>query len=546
MEKSQEKSARKEEKRIVRAEIVLIIVILALILLPQLVGPVEKNDVEPVEKWEHADDLNGKTFVSLAGSDYVRLIRTRFPDSPILYVQDWADEGISVLQGKADAQVCEESSALEVMRTYPDLCIIPEEIGRLDSRWCTSKTALGTRLVKEINTYLSMLREEDALAEIYAMWEDPDRAPDHVEVPEMTGTPKGKLKIVTCLDWFPMCYRKGSQPCGFFIDLCYRFCAWAGYEPVFEYVNIESALAGFNSGKYDLFCYGNEYREEATERMYFSDTIYEEPVYVMIRKDHYALAPEEAGKAEDAGKSKAALFFENLKKSFVRNFITEDRWKLLLRGCGVTAALSILTTVFGTILGVLICAMRMSRHTYLTAFARIYIKTVQGIPILVLLMILYYLVFANSPVTAFWTCVIGFSIDFSAYAAEIFRSGIEAVPPGQERAARALGFSRGKAFLQVVIPQALIYIVPVYMGQLIAMVKQTSVAGYISVEDLTRASDIIRSRTYEAFFPLILTAIIYFLLAWLLTQLLKVLKNRMDPSVRSRKVKGVVMHADRS
>ena len=186
----------------------------------------------------------------------------------------------------------------------------------------------------------------------------------------------------------------------------------------------------------------------------------------------------------------------------------------------------------------------MSKHTYITAFARIYIKGVQGLPILVLLMILYYLVFAKSPVTAFWACVTGFSIDFSAYTAEIFRSGIEAVPAGQERVARALGFSKGQAFLKVVVPQALIYIVPVYMGQLIAMVKQTSVAGYISVEDLTRVSYIIRSRTFEAFFPLILTAIIYFLIAWLLSQMLNVLKNRLDPAARSRKVKGVKEHVN--
>ena len=544
MKQSQEKTANKE-KKIFRAEIIWILALLALILLPQLVGPVKTKDKEDVEKWAQIDDLNGKTFVSIPGSDFNRLINERFPDSRIIYVQDWADQDISIIQGKADAEVCEQSSAKEIIKTYPDLCIMPEAIGRLDSRWCTSKTSFGNRVAKEFNTYLAMLRKDGTLDRIYETWEDPDNAPDHVDMPAMTGEPKGKLTIVTSLDWIPMCYRKGDQACGFFIDLCYRFCAWAGYEPDFEYVNIESALAGFNSGKYDLLAYGTEYREEATDRMNFTDTIYDEPIYVMIRKDHYAYAEADPADNDLEEKSKASVFFSNLKKSFIRNFITEDRWKLLLRGLGVTAALSVLTTIFGTLLGILICAMRMSGHTYITAFARIYIKTVQGIPILVLLMILYYLIFANSPVTAFWACVIGFSIDFSAYTAEIFRSGIEAVPPGQERAARALGFSKSSAFLQVVAPQALIYIIPVYMGELIAMVKQTSVAGYISVEDLTRASDIIRSRTYEAFFPLVLTAIIYFLLAWLLTQILKILKKRLDPSVRSRKVKGVNEHADR-
>ena len=159
-----------------------------------------------------------------------------------------------------------------------------------------------------------------------------------------------------------------------------------------------------------------------------------------------------------------------------------------------------------------------------------------------LLMILYYIIFGKTSVSAFWVCVLGFSLDFSAYASEIFRSGIEAVPSGQFRAAKALGFKPVDAFLRVVLPQSMLYIVPVYIGQLISTVKLTSVAGYISVEDLTRASDIIRSRTYEAFFPLVVTAIIYFLVALLLTRLLKIAQHRVDPMSRPRTVKGVEMH----
>ena len=259
--------------------------VLALIWLAISIIQFCRTNKEDVEKWAQIDDLNGKTFVSIPGSDFNRLINERFPDSRIIYVQDWADQDISIIQGKADAEVCEQSSAKEIIKTYPDLCIMPEAIGRLDSRWCTSKTSFGNRVAKEFNTYLAMLRKDGTLDRIYETWEDPDNAPDHVDMPAMTGEPKGKLTIVTSLDWIPMCYRKGDQACGFFIDLCYRFCAWAGYEPDFEYVNIESALAGFNSGKYDLLAYGTEYREEATDRMNFTDTIYDEPIYVMIRKD---------------------------------------------------------------------------------------------------------------------------------------------------------------------------------------------------------------------------------------------------------------------
>lgn len=161
---------------------------------------------------------------------------------------------------------------------------------------------------------------------------------------------------------------------------------------------------------------------------------------------------------------------------------------------------------------------------------------------MVLLMILYYIVFAKSGLTAFFVCVIGFSLDFAAYTSEIFRSGIEAVPVGQQRAAMALGFPKMQAFWQVVLPQAIVHILPVYIGQFISMVKMTSVAGYISVQDLTKMSDIIRSRTYEAFFPLLLSAVLYFLVAWALTIGLKIMRNKVDPATRSRKVKGVEIH----
>lgn len=136
----------------------------------------------------------------------------------------------------------------------------------------------------------------------------------------------------------------------------------------------------------------------------------------------------------------------------------------------------------------------------------------------------------------------GFSLDFAAYSAEIFRTGIEAIPPGMTRAALALGFNPSQAFRKVVLPQAMNRIIPVLSGQFIATVKMTAVAGYIAVQDLTKISDIIRARTYEAFFPLITTAIIYYVIAVLLVQGLKYFERKTDIRLRDRKPKGVELH----
>ena len=532
-------------KRIRRAEILLMLVFAAAILIPQLIGTPEKAaSSQGGGQWKTLEDLKGKTFVAVTGSDYIRVIQKEYPDSPIIYVDDWAAEDLHVVQGKADALVSEESSAKVIMETYPELCILPEELDTLRCCWAVNRSSFGKTLVGELDTYFNMLKENGTMAEIFQLWKNADTAPDHVDPLPESGQARGTIHAVSSLDWMPMVYEKNGNPCGIFIDLLYRFCAWAGYELEIDYVNVGTLEAGFNAGKYDLMAYGMTYREEALDRMYFTEPIYEEPVYIMIHKDNYAYTQTGREENPENPVSGAEAFFTNLKASFTRTFLTENRWKSILSGMGVTVALSALTAVFGTLLGILICALRISRRPFLTAFARIYIKAVQGVPILVLLLILYYIVFVRTPLTAFWVSVIGFSVDFSAYASETFRSGLEAVPPGQERAARALGFSRAKAFLQVVIPQAVIHILPVYIGQLVSMVKQTSVAGYISVTDLTRVSDIIRSRTYEAFFPLFLTAAIYFVLAWLLTSALKLLERRIDPLYRRRTIRGVKMHAD--
>ncbi|MBR1472199.1 MAG: ABC transporter permease subunit [Lachnospiraceae bacterium] len=529
-----------QEKKILRAEVVIIIAIIAAIIMANVLNT-GTGENEKHEKWSEPADLNGKTFVCVTGSAYVKNIQENFPDSDIIYVQDWADEDLSVVYKKADALIKEESSVIAMKDEYPELCNMPQEIGVLDSRMCTPKTELGNRLVEELNEYIAALEESGEMEALYEKWEYPDEAPDHVETPPMETQSKGVLRVVTVLDWPPLCYQNGKNACGYLIDLTVRFCAKYGYEPEFDYMDYASALAGFEVGKYDLLCYGMVYREEASEKMNFTESLHGEPLYVVIHKDNYAYA--EQGETVPAGENGFSAFVRKMQKSFIKNFVTEDRWRMLLSGLGVTVALSLLSGLFGTFLGALLCAMRRSKNSYAVAFARIYIKLIQGIPIMVLLMILYYIVFSKANMGAFAVCVVGFSLDFAAYVSEIFRSGIEAIPAGQQRAAMALGFTRMQSFRQVVLPQATVRILPVYIGQFISMVKMTSVAGYISVQDLTKMSDIIRSRTYEAFFPLILSAIVYFMVAWILTLGLRIMKNKVDPATRSREVKGVTVNA---
>ncbi|MCE5241684.1 MAG: amino acid ABC transporter permease, partial [Desulfobacteraceae bacterium] len=185
-----------------------------------------------------------------------------------------------------------------------------------------------------------------------------------------------------------------------------------------------------------------------------------------------------------------------------------------------TAVISVLATLFGTMLGGIVCFLRMSPKKWLRVPAKVYISVLRGTPVLVLLMIIFYVVFASVDIDPVMVAVLAFGLNFAAYVSEMFRTGIEGVDRGQTEAGIALGFTRVQTFVHIVLPQAARGILPVFKGETISLVKMTSVVGYIAVQDLTKASDIIRSRTFDAFFPLIMVAVLYFLISWVLTLLL--------------------------
>jgi polar amino acid transport system substrate-binding protein len=182
----------------------------------------------------------------------------------------------------------------------------------------------------------------------------------------------------------------------------------------------------------------------------------------------------------------------------------------------------------------MICFARMANSKLLNIPAKIYINILRGTPVLVLLMLIFYVVFGSVNINPIIVATIAFGMNFGAYVAEIFRSGIESIDRGQMEAGISMGFSKTKAFIFIILPQTIRRILPVYKGEFISLVKMTSIVGYIAVQDLTKASDIIRSRTFDAFFPLVLIAILYFLISWLLLQSLDYLEKITDPKYRRK------------
>lgn len=195
--------------------------------------------------------------------------------------------------------------------------------------------------------------------------------------------------------------------------------------------------------------------------------------------------------------------------------------------------ISLLSALFGTLVGALVCWMRMSGRRFARSAAGLFISVLRGMPVLVILMIIFYVVFAALDIDPVIVAVIAFGLNFGAYVSEMFRTGIEGVDRGQTEAGIAMGFTKYQTFVNIVLPQAARRILPVYRGEFISLVKTTSIVGYIGVQDLTKAGDIIRSRTFDAFFPLIMIAVIYFGATWFLGLFLDYLDARTDPGTRA-------------
>ncbi|MBQ6819134.1 MAG: amino acid ABC transporter permease [Clostridia bacterium] len=239
-------------------------------------------------------------------------------------------------------------------------------------------------------------------------------------------------------------------------------------------------------------------------------------------------------------------WFEKFKADFVLNFLDDDHWMWLLEGLGQTLLITFFAVLLGIAIGVVIAIIRSTfdknretlkarnRFTYgllafFNAICNIYLTVIRGTPVVVQLMIMYFVIFASST-NGTMVAVLAFGINSGAYVAEIFRSGIMAIDKGQFEAGRSLGFNYIQTMIYIVVPQMFKVVLPTLCNEFIVLLKETSIAGYVGIEDLTKAGDLIRGRTFSAFMPLIAVAIIYLAIVMLFTWLVGKLERRLRNS----------------
>ena len=237
-------------------------------------------------------------------------------------------------------------------------------------------------------------------------------------------------------------------------------------------------------------------------------------------------------------------WFEKLKADFILNFVQGNRWRYLVNGLGTTLLITLLACLLGIAIGVVIAMVRstydktaegarktIGRRLFGVAngFCRVYLTVLRGTPVVVQLMIIYFVIFASSD-NGTLVAALAFGLNSGAYVAEIVRGGIMSIDNGQFEAGRSLGFNYVQTMRFIVIPQVIKNVLPSLANEFIALLKETSVAGYVAVADLTKGADIIRSRTYSPFMPLIAIALIYLALVMFFTKLVGILERRLRNS----------------
>lgn len=476
-------------------------IILLVSLLPVLFSCAEQQE-HSVELRSEAD-LSGLRVVTLAGSSYSLDLSPRKDISLLLYNTS-SDCLQALITDRADVLVndeivfnsviCKENGikiALIGKEAFPTAFMFRKGEGEL-ARACTE-------VQHRMEADGSMQRvKEYWLKDKYLQ----DTSFTHISY-EADGRP---LRVAAATSTAPIGFQSEGDWYGIEIDILRELGKHLGRPLDIKFYDASSCIMALSSGVADVACGCIFVTTEREQEFLFAEPYHD-------YHSAYFVVDKEAQK-DNAG------FLAWFKKSVRKNLIIEKRWKYITDGLLETLLISLLSILLGSLLGVGLYSMTRSRRKWLRSCARVYSGFIGGIPQLVLLLILFYVVFAKSGLPSDLVAVIAFAMFFASGASEIYSSSLAAIPKGQTEAGLALGFTRWQTFFHIVMPQAVRRGLPLYKGQCISTLKGTSIVGYIAIQDITRAGDLIRSRTFDAVLPLLVVTVLYFLLVWFIGLLL--------------------------
>lgn len=453
------------------------------------------------------------------------VIGTQLGTTGDIYASDYEEEGsvikqynkgtdavMALKQGKVDCVIIDNQPAEKFVSLNSDLSILQEEFVVEDYAICIAKE--NTELLDKINSALGQLKSDGTLESIISNYigEDAGKSPYHS--PENISRENGTLTMATNAQFEPYEFRENGKITGIDVDMATALCDLLGMSLEIQDIEFDSIITAVQSGKADIGVAGMTVTEDRLKNVNFSDPYTTATQVIIVR---------------NGSNSGNALIS---KEKFELNFIKDNRWKFVTDGLLNTLKISFFAVIIGVILGFLLAIIRFScdetgKMKLINWICKLYITIIRGTPAMIQLLIIYYVVFASVNVNAVLVATIAFGLNSSAYIAEIVRSGLSSIDRGQFEAGRSLGFSYAKTMWYFILPQAVRNILPALGNEFIVLLKETSISGYIGIIDLTRGGDLIRSRTYDAFMPLIFVALIYLALVMFLSMLVGKLERRL-------------------
>ncbi len=475
----------------------------------------------PTPVYQKLDELAGKRFAYVNGSVYNQSVQSRLQGTSEEFYPSLSECVAAVEAGKADGAVqLSYCCQLAVNRRPGTVALLPEPVADVSEGFFFPR---GSALTAQFNAVIERFSQDGTLKKLEEKWVAADESGK--TLPEQDwDAPNGTLKFATSGVIEPFSYvGEGGIPKGYDVELALLIARELGYHLETSTIPMDSIFAAVDTGKADFGGTLTNTPERASV-CDFSDAVMPTTISVIVKAN------------ED---SSSGGFIDGVVKSFNKTFVEENRWMLILSGLGVTILISVFAGALGLLLGYATVLARRSGIRWVGRIVDGYQTLMGGIPIVVILMLFYYVVFGSLNVAGELVAIIAFTLSFGATSGSTMWSAVTGIDPIQEETGLALGYKRHEVFTKIIFPQARQQFTPQLMGQFVSLVKETAVVGYIAVQDLTRASDLIRARTMDAFFPLVSTAIIYLLFCLLLAWVLRRIAAKLDVTNRPRKIQGV-------
>lgn len=464
-------------------------------------------------------DFIGQRIAILTGTIYDKVAEDLFEAKEVVYYNTVPEMFEAIKKKKVDAMLDDASYSIAMLSEPINKDFSYVEVPKDLLSFPIATIANNQDYVDKYNAFLAELAADGTLDELKKRWFVDFDVANIPEMPEIPLTGEGTLTVVTDAQTLQFNFvGADNELMGYTVELAHRFAQYLNVGKIdFLRTDFAAMVPAVASGKADISAAPLFITEERKQHVLFTDPIYQDGAALVYLPEIAEGLHEEANKFD---------FTTWLKEGIERNLITEDRYKMILDGLVVTMEIAVLAQIFGTVLGCLVCFLLMRKHRLPRGAAEIYSGLIHGTPMVVLLMIAYYIIFAKSPLNPIYIAVAAFAMVEGAHIGGNLKTAISTIDSTEIEAARSMGFSSIGAFFTVTLPQAIKVMLPGYMNGFVELTKATAIVGYIAIQDLSRAGDIIRSRTYDPYFPLLLVALIYLVITTICIKLFQLVIRR--------------------